>query len=114
MSTEAMFGWIGGIMGGVIGLAGGAIGTYFSIKNTRGPRERWFMIKSSVVCWIGIVAFLALLFSLPNPYRWFVWIPYGVLLPLGINYGNRLQQAIRNEESQHYASSANGENSVLP
>jgi hypothetical protein len=27
----------GGIIGAAIGIAGGAVGTYFSIKNTRGP-----------------------------------------------------------------------------
>ncbi len=101
MNTGAMWGWIGGIAGGLIGLAGGIVGTYFSIKNTNGPRERAFMIKSSVVCWAGVLLFLALLLALPNPYRWFVWIPYGILLPLGINYGNRKQQAIRQEEWQN-------------
>jgi hypothetical protein len=29
-----------------------------------------------------------------------MWIPYSILLPLGIIYGNRKQQAIRQEESQ--------------
>ncbi len=75
-------GWIGGIAGGVIGLIGGIVGTYFSIKNTNGPRERAFMVKMSVVCWV-------------------LWIPYGILLPLGIVVGNRTQQRIRKEESQN-------------
>lgn len=101
MTTGELGGWIGGIAGGIIGLAGGLIGTYFSIKNTKGPRERSFMVKSAVVCWVGILVFLILLLALPNPYRWFMWIPYGVLLPLGIIYGNRRQQAIRQQESQN-------------
>ncbi len=83
-----MWGWIGGIAGGIIGLAGGVVGTYFSVKNTKGPRERSFMIKSAVVCWTGILFFLGLLLALPDPYRWFIWIPYGILLPLGITFGN--------------------------
>ena len=101
MNIAAMWGWIGGIAGGVLGLAGGIVGTYFSIKNTKGSRERVFMIKSAVVCWVAIIIFLALLLALPNPYRWFLWIPYGILLPLGITFGNRQQQAIRQEESQN-------------
>jgi hypothetical protein len=100
VNSGALWGWIGGIAGGVIGLAGGVIGTYFSIKNTNGPRERYFMIKSVGVCWIAILIFLGLLLGLPTPYRWFLWTPYSVLLPLGIIYGNRRQQAIRQEESQ--------------
>jgi Ca2+/Na+ antiporter len=98
MTSGQLGGWIGGIVGSLLGLAGGIIGTYFSIKNTKGPRERAFMVKSAVVCWVAILVFLTLLLALPNPYRWFMWIPYGILLPLGIIYGNRRQQAIRQQE----------------
>ncbi len=96
-----MWGWIGGIVGVLLGLAGGIVGTYFGIRNTNGPRERSFMIKSAVVCWGAILVFLVLVLALPGPYRWFMWLPYSILLPLGIVYGNRRQQAIRQEESQH-------------
>ena len=101
MSSGVMWIWIGAIVGGVLGLAGGIVGTYFSIKNTNGPRERAFMIRSAVVWWISILIFLGLLLGLPNPYRFFMWIPYSILLPLGIVFGNRKQQAIRQEESQN-------------
>ena len=94
-------GLIGGIIGGVVGLAGGVFGTYCSIKNTHGPRERSFMIKAAVVGWIAILIFLGLLFALPEPYKWFMWIPYGILLALGVRYGNRKQECIRQEESQN-------------
>lgn len=100
MTTGQLAGGIGGIAGGLIGLAGGIIGTYFSIRNTQGPRERAFMVRSALVCWVAILAFLALLFSIPDPYRGFLWIPYGILLPLAIIYGNRRQQAIRSEEAR--------------
>lgn len=92
--------WIGGIVGSLIGIAGGLFGTYCGIRNTRSPRERSFMVRSAAVCWGGVLLFLALLFVLPNPYRWFLWIPYAILLPLGIVHGNRTQQRIRREESQ--------------
>lgn len=101
MNTGVMWGLIGGIAGSVIGLAGGLIGTYFSIKNTNGPRERALMIKASVVCWVLILLFFGLLLGLPNPWRWFAWVPYSVLLPLGIIYVNRRQREIRQEESRN-------------
>ena len=88
-------GAIGGIIGGIAGLAGGVIGTYFSIKNTNGPRERAFMIKASLIAWISVPVFSGLMFALPNSYRHFLWIPYGILLPLAIVTGNRKQQKIR-------------------
>ena len=93
-------GWIGGIIGGVLGCIGGIIGTYFSIKNVNGPRERAFMIRCAVVGWIAIIIFLILLFLLPNPYRYLLWIPYGIALPLGILYGNRRQNMIRESENE--------------
>lgn len=93
-------GTIGAIIGGLCGLAGGIIGTYFSIKNTNSPRERAFMIKASVIGWIAIFVFVGLMFALPNPYRYYLWIPYGILLPLAIVTGNREQQRIRQEESR--------------
>ncbi len=91
-------GWIGGILGGILGTIGGAVGTYFSIKNTNGPKERAFIVRCAVVGWIGIFLFSALLFLLPDPYRYLVWIPYGIALPLGIRFCNRKQNMIRESE----------------
>ncbi len=92
-------GMIGGLIGGIGGVAGGIIGTYFSIRNTYSPRERRFVIKASVVSWIGITIFLLLLFLIPQPYHWVLWVPYGILLPLMIVKGNKAQQRIRQEEA---------------
>ena len=93
-------GLIGGIAGCVIGLIGGIIGTWFTIRNTHSTRERVFTIKASIIMWTGGTLFLVLLFTLPNPWRWFLWLPYGVLLPLGIIRWNRTQERIRNEEKE--------------
>ena len=93
-------GTVGGIIGVSLGLAGGAIGTYASLKNTQGPRERQFMVRVAIAAWVGITIFLVLLFLLPNPYRWLIWIPYGVALPLAILFLNRKQQAIRSDEKR--------------
>jgi uncharacterized membrane protein YfcA len=92
-------GLIGGIIGGVIGIGGGIVGTWFSISNTRGPRERACMIRVSIVTWFALAIFLALLFLLPDPYRWLMWIPYGILLPLGIVRVNKRLAEIRASES---------------
>ncbi|MCK5707519.1 MAG: hypothetical protein KAI43_07675 [Candidatus Aureabacteria bacterium] len=92
-------GIIGGIIGGVLGLMGGLFGTYCSIKNTKGPNEKSFMIKASIIAWIGIIIFLTLMLLLPNPYRFFLWIPYGIILPIAIIKGNKTQAKIRQEES---------------
>ncbi|KPJ72805.1 hypothetical protein AMJ52_05050 [candidate division TA06 bacterium DG_78] len=93
-------GIIGGIIGGVIGVIGGLVGSYFSIKNTNGPKERAFMIKFVIIGWIAIIVFLLLLFYLPKPYNFLLWIPYGFALFIAIRYGNRKQREIRKQEEE--------------
>jgi len=105
MSPNQFGGWIGGVLGVVLGVAGGAIGTYYSIRNTHGPRERGFMVRAAIVTWIAGLTFLVLLFVLPSPWRWLLWIPYSILLPTGIILGNRRQQQIRREETATSTSS---------
>jgi hypothetical protein len=91
-------GLFGAIAGCVIGMIGGAVGTYLSVKRTNGPRERAFMLKWSFYLWLFVMVFLALLLVLPPPYRLLLWIPYIALLPFSIIRINRGQARIRAEE----------------
>jgi len=99
MVSAELTAWIGAAVGIVIGLSGGLVGTYCAIRNTNGPRERAYAIRSSVVCWAFISLFLVALFLLPPDFRVFVWIPYAILLALGIVNSNRTQQTIRQTEA---------------
>ena len=92
------YGMIGGIIGGVIGVFGGLAGTYFSIKNTSGPKEKSFMIKCALIGWAGAIIFITLLLSLPKPYNFLLWIPYGIGLPFSIVYLNKKQRQIIEQE----------------
>jgi uncharacterized membrane protein YfcA len=92
-------GLIGGIAGSVVGVLGGAVGTYFSIKNTSGPRERAFMVRMAALTWVVVTAFLAALWLTPHVYPPLLWLPYLLFLPLGIRFMNRRQQKIRRDES---------------
>ncbi len=83
-----------------LGLVGGIVGTYFSIKNTSGPQERAFMIHFAAMTWIGVTLFLVVMFLVPHPFKWFLWIPYLIALLLGIRWGNRQQARIRAEEGR--------------
>ena len=76
-------GIVGGIVGSLVGIAGGLIGSYFSVKNTQGPRERTFVIRCAIACWIGVSLFLAALLLLPQARSW-IWILYTILLLLAI------------------------------
>lgn len=98
MSPQTI-GLLGAVVGSSVGVLGGVIGTYFSIKNTHGPRERAFTIKAAVVAWVAVLAFLAALWLTPSPYRHLLGLPYMLLLPWGIRVWNRRQDQIRREES---------------
>jgi hypothetical protein len=91
-------GIIGGVVGGALGIAGGVVGTYFSIKNTAGPRERAFMVRTAIIGWLAISAFLLGLFLFPHPYSMLLWAPYVVALIWAIRWCNRRQQQIRAAE----------------
>jgi hypothetical protein len=89
----------------VIGLLGGVVGTYFSIKNTSGPRELAFAVRVAVVAWIGILAFLIGLLTLPRPFNFLLWVPYVIALPIAIMWSNRRQRNIRSQEATSRAAS---------
>jgi hypothetical protein len=92
-------GTMGGIAGTVLGVIGGAVGTYFSVTRTNGPRERAFVVKAAIVTWLLVIAFLLGLILLPRPYNFLLWIPYGIGIGLGIRWWNRHQFRIRTEEA---------------
>ena len=92
-----------GIAGGIIGLIGGIIGSYFSIKNTNGPKEKEFAIRATLITWALVIIYAALFIGLPFPQKMYLMIPYGLILPLGVWYWNRTQQNIRTKEAQNKA-----------
>ena len=95
---DRMVGLVGGIAGSVIGEMGGLVGTYFSIKTTNGPRERAFMVRAAVLCWLGITAFLAGLFLMPRPWNMLLWAVYVPALMVFIQWANLGQARARAEE----------------
>jgi uncharacterized membrane protein YfcA len=98
-----IIGIVGGILGGVVGILGGVVGTYFSIKNTKSPRERAFMVQVSIVCWVFVLAFVLGTFLIPGFYKVLLVPIYVVGLVAGILLGNRKQAKIRLEESKRAA-----------
>lgn len=77
-------GTIGAIAGSVAGILGAALGTYAGLRNATSSLERRYLIRCTVALSIGIGMFLAMLFLAPPPYRWLLWIPYAIALPLAL------------------------------
>ena len=99
MNWVTVAGWIGPIVGGGVGLLGGVIGTYFSLRNTRGPRERAFAVKASILCWIVALLFVAGMALIPSWYKLLLVIPYLVVVVLGVRKWNEIQFRIQKEEA---------------
>jgi hypothetical protein len=57
------------------------------------------MIKTAVACWLLIGLFLVGFLFIPPSYNWLLWVPYVVILVLGIWWCNAMQARIRAEES---------------
>lgn len=105
MTILAIFDNWGAAVGSLLGLLGGAFGTWCSIGNTNGPKERAYTVKVAVWTWAFIAVLLGLLFGLgsvlPPPYK--SWTPLLVVLivpvlVIGIPKCNRRQAQIRAEE----------------
>ena len=92
-------GWGGAILGSAIGVTGGIFGTWASIRHTRTPAERALMIRCAIVTWLFVGAFLLGLFLIPSAYNYLLWIPYPILLILGIRWMNARQAELRRRES---------------
>jgi hypothetical protein len=53
----------------------------------------------AVLCWALVIAFVVGMLLIPGWYKQLLWIPYVILLVLGVRWGNRVQSRIRREES---------------
>jgi general stress protein CsbA len=92
-------GLVGGIVGSVVGGAGGLLGAYLSIKNTKGPRERAFVIMATIGCGVFVAGFVVGMYLLATPYKYWLVGVYAVGLVAGILACNRRQVQIRAQES---------------
>ena len=88
---------MGGIIGGTLGVLGGLLGTYFSIKNTKSRRERVLVIWFALAIWLLVGAVTVSVPLFPRAILW-VMIPYPIVLTFGILFFNKKQMALRRSE----------------
>jgi hypothetical protein len=87
-----------GIAGGVIGTLGGVVGCCVPIWRARPGPERRFLVRASVVAWVGVLAFVAAqLWLVPvGPIAYTpLYAAYTIALVLFIRYCNRGQAELR-------------------
>ncbi len=85
------------IVFGVV-LLGAAVATAFSVASARGPREHRFVVRSNLGAWGLLLVMLTLLYLLPAPWCYVVFLPYFVHVPVALYLMVRHQLGIRLEE----------------
>jgi hypothetical protein len=92
------------IGGSAFGLLCGALGNYFSIKSTKIPAERRFVVMVCIGGWvagillIGLPLVLALVGLIP---RWVYWVTFALFFILYVptrRWANRRQASFRKEK----------------
>ena len=91
-------GLIGAIVGSTIGVAGGLFGTWLSIRNLPPGTQRRFMMKISMLCWVGVLGFTVSFLLMPASWKWLMWTVYGPSLLLFIRYVNRSLDTLRTQD----------------
>lgn len=90
---------IGGIIGSVLGILGGVIGTYFSIRNTNSLRERRFAIRAAILAWLALGLTALAVFYLQTLRAW-AWVPICVMVVAGGPLWIWRQEMIRREDDR--------------
>ena len=99
--TVVATGLTGAILGPILGVLGGILGSWCSIKNTKSPRERRFMIKMTILLWvlltllIGIPLVLMLSGAVPRSSYWVCFVVFFVVLVPLIFWANAHQRQIQ-------------------
>jgi hypothetical protein len=90
----------GTVLGSLIGILGGVIGTWYSSRHAKTPDGRRFMVHCAVGVWLGVGVFMAGLLLVPQPYNYLLWIVYVVALVLGIGWMNRHLARLREGDNK--------------
>jgi len=86
-----------GVLGTLAGLAAGWAGTYLAIASAAGPRERSFMVRGALGCWVAVAVVVTSPIFLPDVWPG-VMVVAALVMPWGVRQWNERQEAIREEE----------------
>lgn len=88
------------LVGLIFGLMAMLLGIYSGLKHVQEVRERKIVIRTTIAWGCATAIFSILLYSLPNPYRFLVWIPYLSTMVLIFGAAKLALKRIRLEEAQ--------------
>jgi hypothetical protein len=79
-----------------------AIASVSCIRNTRGPRERAFVVSNCVAAWIVIGGLFGLMGITPSPLRYVLMVAYCIHLPFMTYRFTTKQQLLRRLDKIHW------------
>ncbi|MEO0509427.1 MAG: hypothetical protein AAF065_06180 [Verrucomicrobiota bacterium] len=85
-------GFIGGILGSIFGLIGGGFGIYCTLKRAQDAtlKKAIWIFSGLIVALVGV--FITTTYLMPQPYKYFLFLPYLVVLFLLIFRFNKIYQ----------------------
>lgn len=86
---------VGGILGALVGVGAGVLGTVASLRRAKPGPERAFVAKASVLVWAFVLGFVALFVLVPLPMRIWLYVAYLPALIWLIHTVNRGQARVR-------------------
>lgn len=98
-NVDALTGILYGVLIFVIGIGA----TLQNVKNTKGAKERAFVIRSNLLAWIVIAVFFSLISLVPHPINYFVVVLYFALFPFVVYRFCTRRLLIRRLEEMHAA-----------
>jgi len=103
----SIIGLLGAILGSIIGVLGGILGTRASIRRTKSPRERQFVIRISLFGWLLVLVLivLPLTLSIAGIIPWWIyWSCFAAFFVLSLPlmaWGDAHQQRIQIEDGTY-------------
>jgi hypothetical protein len=77
------------IIGSCIGVLGGVIGTFYSIKRAKNQIQKKQTIILALILWLIIFICIGLFFIIPNPFKVTSFIPCWISLPFLIKWARK-------------------------
>ena len=73
----------------------GLLASFHNVRNSKGPKEKAYVLRVCVIFWVLILSLLALVYYLPAPYRYIATFAYFVACPVFVYKTSKTHQLIR-------------------
>lgn len=78
-----------------VAIVAGLVGTWHNLREAEGPRERRFVLWTSIACWLLVASMLAFIYLVKPPYRYFVVLGYLIVCPILVFKWSTTHQLLR-------------------